>query len=180
MSQKITVELVKSLLNYCPMNGTFHWKERTSEHIKKPSSLKSWNTRYAGQPITTIDGKGYLHCTIFGKQYRAHRLAWLIVHGHWPDFIDHKDGNRLNNRLDNLANVTVQQNHMNLSIARNNTSGVTGVYFNAKNKRWCAQMKFNGKTYHLGSATEKSEAIALRKAEEERLGFSKRHGAKKC
>lgn len=172
----ISVDVARSLIRYEHDTGKMFWKTRNSQHIKKPCSLKSWNTRYAETEITTLDNKGYLFCSIYGKQYRAHRLAWLIFYGEWPNFIDHKDGIRTNNRIDNLASVTVQQNHMNLSIASNNTSGVTGVYFNKKRGIWCAQMKFNGITYHLGSSRDKEEAIAMRLAEQEKLGFSKRHG----
>lgn len=176
MIHPITAEQAKELVEYNPSNGKMYWKPRTEKHIKKPCSLKSWNTRYSGKEIKTVDGKGYIHCLIFGKFYRTHRLAWLISYGHWPDFIDHKDGDRANNRLENLASVTIQQNHMNLRLSSKNTSGVTGVYFNKKTSKWCAQMKFNGETYHLGSSEDKDVAIAMRKAEELRLGFSKRHG----
>jgi hypothetical protein len=180
ITHPINAELARELISYDKDTGNLYWKPRTEKHIKKSCSLKSWNSRYAGSQITTIDTKGYYFCSIYGKQYRAHRLAWLIHYGEWPKFIDHKDGVRVNNKLENLADVTAQQNHMNLSIASNNTSGVTGVYFNKNSGIWCAQMKFNGKTYHLGSSKNKSDVVAIRKAEEERLGFSKRHGELKC
>ncbi len=69
---------------------------------------------------------------------------------------------------------------MNQKINSQNTSGVCGVYFNKKSKIWCAQMKFNSKTYHLGSSKNFEDAVKLRKAEEKRLGFSERHGVVQC
>jgi len=124
-----------------------------------------------------IDGKGYNSVFIMGEQYRVHRLIWLLVYGHFPKIIDHINGDKLDNRLENLKEVTQQENLMNQRRSSKNTSGVTGVYFNKKRGLWCAQMKFNGETYHLGSSKNKEEVIEMRKKEEQRLGFSRRHGS---
>tara|TARA_R110002050_G_C8731511_1_gene497280 strand:- start:19 stop:570 length:552 start_codon:yes stop_codon:yes gene_type:complete len=174
----ITQKVAKELIFYNDKTGVAIWKKRTSEHIKKHSSLKSWNTRHAGNEIKTVDGKGYLKATIIGKQYILHRLIWLIHYGSYPNVIDHINGIRTDNRISNLENTTSQGNHMNQRISSKNTSGVCGVYKNKSSNRWCAQMKFNGKTYHLGSSKIFDEAVKLRKDEEKRLGFSERHGEK--
>jgi len=173
----ITQKTAKEILFYDSVSGRLYWKKRTEKHIKNKGSLKSWNTRYAGKPIKTKDGKGYLHFCFQGKFYRAHRIAWLIHNGTIPNIIDHINGVRTDNRIINLKNTTHQGNHLNQKINSKNTSGVCGVYLNKKSNLWCAQIKFNGKTYHLGSSKIFEEAVKLRKEEENKLGFCKRHGA---
>lgn len=154
------------------------WKPRTEKHIKNKVALKSWNTRYAGTTLCSIDGKGYPFASIMGKQYRIHRLAWVYAYGLEPNIIDHINGVRTDNRLCNLRNTTHQGNHLNQKRNSTNTSGVAGVYFMKAKKLWCAQMKFNGKTYHLGSSKSFFEAVCLRKSEERKLGFSHDHGVR--
>lgn len=164
------------ILDYDCETGELRWKMRTEKHIQRPSSLKSWNTRYAGKLIKTIDGKGYLHFSFGGKFYRAHRIAWLIHTGEIPNIIDHINGDRQDNRISNLQNTTMQGNHLNQRMNSKNTSGVTGVYMNKRSGSWCAQMKFNGHTYHLGSSKSLFDVACMRKSEEVRLGFNINHG----
>lgn len=175
----ISYNTAKELLSYNEVTGDLYWLPRTEKYIKKESSLKSWNTKYSNKKISVVDGKGYLQVSIFGKTYRAHRLCWLIYYGQYPLIIDHLNGDRVDNRIVNLVSVTNQQNHLNQKINSKNTSGVCGVYYNKKNSFWCSQMKFNGKTYHLGSSKNFFEAICLRKSEENKLGFSDRHGTRR-
>tara|TARA_R100000541_G_scaffold34564_1_gene42964 strand:- start:1864 stop:2406 length:543 start_codon:yes stop_codon:yes gene_type:complete len=170
---------LKELVTYNPETGKMFWKARTAKHINSSSALKSFNTRYAGNEIKTIDGKGYYHGSFGGKFLRVHRLAWLYVYGEMPKTIDHINGDRTDNRIVNLKSVTNQENHLNQRLNSTNTSGVAGVYLNKKSNRWCAQMKFNGKTYHLGSSKSFFETVCLRKSEERRLGFSLNHGVRK-
>ena len=169
-------QLIKTLFHYTPETGDLVWRDRDVSFFKSKHSCDSWNTRYAGKKVKTLDGKGYLCTTVLGKRYTAHRLIWLYIHGEWPNVIDHINGVKTDNRLSNIRNVNSQVNHMNMRKSSKNTSGVTGVYLNKKKGLWCAQMKFNGKTYHLGSSKNKDEAIKMRKDEEKRLGFSNRHG----
>tara|TARA_R110002124_G_scaffold215107_1_gene381033 strand:+ start:123 stop:656 length:534 start_codon:yes stop_codon:yes gene_type:complete len=171
-------DTVKLLTEYNPATGKMYWREKDENFIKKESSRKSWNTRYAGKELKTVDGKGYYHCSNNGKFHRVHRLAWLYMYGETPNIIDHINGNRTDNRIENLREVTSQENHMNQKINSKNTSGVTGVYRNNRLNNWCAQMKFNGKTYHLGSSKNLFDAVCFRKSEQNRLGFSLRHGVK--
>ena len=169
-------DFVRKIIRYEPETGKVFWKKRTVDLFKSDWSCRSWNTKYAEKEIMNIDGKGYNSAFILGKQYRIHRLIWLHCYGVYPKIIDHINGDRLDNRLKNLREVTSQENHMNMRVSSKNTSGVTGVYYSKKRNLWCAQMKFDGKTYHLGSSKDKEKAIALRKKEELRLGFSERHG----
>lgn len=63
---------------------------------------------------------------------------------------DHINGNKLDNRKENLRNVTHSQNQMHNRIPKNNTSGVKGVTWDKVNKKWQAQIKLNQKVHHLG------------------------------
>lgn len=172
-------KLIEQLIRYETDTGKCFWKKRDVSLFKSNWSCRSWNTKYAGKEIMNVDGKGYNSVFIMGKQYRVHRLIWLLVYGYFPKIIDHINGNRLDNRLKNLMEVTHQENLMNQRRSSKNTSGVTGVYLNKKRGVWCAQMKFNGITYHLGSSKNKEDVIEMRKKEERRLGFSRRHGSAK-
>jgi len=90
-----------------------------------------------------------------------------------------ENGNRSDNRIENLRKVTTQENRKNAALYTNNTSGVTGVYFNRRLNKWCAQIKHNGKTHHLGSFKKFEKAVEARKIEENKLGFHKNHGKRK-
>ena len=124
---------------------------------------------------------GYRRIKINGVQYRMHRLVWLYHFGEWPvDEIDHINGERLDNRIDNLRVVTNQENCKNQKLPRNNKSGVTGVHFNKHHQKWQAQIKGDGKLKHLGSFANFEDAVAARKAAEILYGFHENHGRKRC
>lgn len=76
--------------------------------------------------------------------------------------VDHIDNDRKNNIVTNLRWVTNGENMMNISKPKNNTSGVKGVMYSKKDKRWIAQIKINGKSKHLGSFINKEDAIKAR------------------
>lgn len=86
------------------------------------------NTRKVGEELGYQDGRGYIHVSLFGKKYKAHRLAWLYVHGVWPSsMLDHIDGVRTNNSIVNLRECNESQNCANRKIAKS-ASGYKGVY----------------------------------------------------
>ena len=76
---------------------------------------------------------------------------------------DHINHNRADNNLLNLRYATHQENSRNMSLKTSNTSGVIGVYFNKKRKKYHAQIRLNGKTTHIGYYKTLSEAKARRK-----------------
>lgn len=118
-----------------------------------------------------IDGKGYFQCIQRGghKDNVVHILLHrFLVNAPDDKIVDHKDGNKHNNRKENLRITTLSENGMNKVIQSNNTSGTTGVYWNAKRKNWCAQIKKDKHTQHLGSFKNKEDAIKARKGAEEK------------
>lgn len=99
------------------------------------------------------------------KQIRFHRLILDVASDAEVDHINH----RLNdNRKSQLRIVSGTQNNMNRSLQSNNTSGATGVYWNNKTARWCAEIILHKKKIYLGVFQDLDSAIAARKTAEEK------------
>lgn len=105
---------------------------------------------YWKKPTGTLDGGGYMQTGIKGKYCKNHRIIFMMHHGYVPDFIDHIDGNPLNNRIENLRAVTESQNQYNRSFQRNNKTGIKGVSWDKSQKRWKARIGIDGKDILLG------------------------------
>lgn len=120
---------------------------------------------------------GYLEMIVGGKKYQAHRVAWLLHYGKWPDgFIDHANGIRTDNRIVNISDVSRRQNQMNTKMNSKNTSGVVGVVWRGKPQRWEASITVKGKKIHIGNFADIADASAARKAAEREHGFHPNHG----
>ena len=114
-----------------------------------------------GDVVGSKDSKGYLHVNICGRFYRVHRIVFFMHYGYEPEIhIDHVDGDRLNNRPENLRPATDQQNAGNMGPPRHNTSGYKGVYRHSRGRKWCAQLKRSGDTVYLGWFDTPEEAYA--------------------
>ena len=161
----LTQERLKEILSYNPETGEF---------IHLLSRGKGKKGRVAGSVHPT---KEYRYIRIEGKNYFSHRLAWFYVYGEWPqDQIDHIDGNRLNNRIENLRDVTNAENRRNTKRQSNNTSGVTGVRRRKNHRKWEARIKVNRRCIHLGYFNDMETARRVRKEAEKRYGFHENHG----
>lgn len=118
--------------------------------------------RTIGKEAGTITQYGYRIITIDRLIFAAHRLAWFYCFQEWPEgLIDHIDGNKLNNKLDNLREANQSQNLQNAKLQSNNTSGYRGVRFDENCGRFSARITLNNITKHLGlfnTAEEASEA----------------------
>lgn len=110
----------------------------------------------------SIDTKGYLILKIKGKQFKAHRLAWFLYYGEFPDkVIDHINRNRLDNRISNLRNVSQGTNVNNTTRTINKNTGVVGVYYDrTKGLKKNFATGYNGKTYRFKCL---EEAVEFRK-----------------
>jgi hypothetical protein len=113
----------------------------------------------------TLTSHGYLECKVKQKLIRLHRFITNATQG---TDVDHKDGNKLDNRKNNLRVCTHQQNCCNIKGYSHNTSGVTGVYYDKVNDKWCAKIKVNDKNIWLGRHKTFNEAVKVRKEAEER------------
>lgn len=133
----VTAERLHELLDYDLLTGTFTWR------VAHRGTAKAGAV--AGSP-----GAGYVCIRIDGRRYLAHRLAWLYVHGGWPDTqVDHINGDPTDNRLANLRMATPAQNQQNQRRARaDNKCGLLGV--SLCRGRWQAEIRLNGKGIYLG------------------------------
>ena len=112
-----------------------------------------------------IDKYGYVATSINRKIIKMHRLIMNTKEGVEIDHIFHKTND---NRKSKLREVTHSQNNMNRGIRSDNTSGVTGVYFDKVNNKWWAEIGVNGKKINLGRYINKQDAINARKEAENR------------
>ncbi len=128
----ITQKRLRELFHYDPETGIFTRKvtRRRGAIGAEPGTIKK------GRRVIKIDD----------REYFAHRLAWLYIHGVFPaKVIDHRDGNPLNNRLSNLRDVPQCGNAQNLRHPnKNNKSGFLGVSPVGKAGKFAAQIKPSG------------------------------------
>lgn len=102
---------------------------------------------------------GYKAVTVDGVHYLAHRLAWLYVHGRWPaEMVDHVNGDRGDNRLSNLREAKVWQNSANSSSRSTSGTGIKGVSYVARKKKYTARVMVQSHLYNLGYFSTKEEA----------------------
>lgn len=136
----LSPEYVRGLFSYDGETGYLHWNKDMSTRAKK------------GMVSGCVERSGYRTVRIEGVSYQSHRLVWLHVNGIWPDgFIDHMDGDRGNNKIENLRDATRSMNSQNIHAAlkNNKTSGLLGV--STQREKWKAQIYFDGKKRYLGT-----------------------------
>jgi hypothetical protein len=102
--------------------------------------------RKVGDAIGCINGTGYRRVGMHGRYYTEHSLVFLMFHGYVPSEIDHINGDRADNRIENLRAVTRSENQCNRGVLANNTSGYAGVSWHKKSKAWVVRVMKNGKT----------------------------------
>lgn len=123
------------------------------------------------------DDPPYLGAKFDGKLYLLHRLAWLYVHGEMPGIIDHRDGDRFNNRISNLRVASSSQNACNSRKKANNTSGVKGVSWIKSKSVWEVGLIYEGKRVHRKYFKDFDEACKdIREARERYHGEFANHG----
>jgi hypothetical protein len=124
-----------------------------------------------------VNDRGYTAINIGKQCIGAHRLIWMMHHGFMPKLIDHIDGNRSNNRIENLREADRNENSHNKSIHRNNTSGCKGVTWHKKSGKWLAQIVCRGKHHYLGVYESIDQANnVVRKARDMLHGAFANHG----
>lgn len=144
----LKAERAKELLDYNPKTGAFRWRIDLCNGKIKEGSL-------AGST-----SKGYRQIRVEGKIYRAHRLAWLITYGRWPGKeLDHVNGIKDDNRIENLREVTHQENLQNLNLVDGKgSSRYIGVSWHKGNRKWRSSIAINGRTKCIGYFDDESKA----------------------
>lgn len=133
----LTAESVRKILHYEESTGVFTW--RTTSGPRKAGTV-------AGGAAL-----GYWAIGVGRRRYQAHRLAWLYVYGVWPQVeVDHINRDRFDNRIENLRLASRRQNGANLSLSCRNTSGVKGVTWDKRSRKWLASIMVDRKRKHVG------------------------------
>ena len=160
----LTYELANEYFDYDPETGLIRWK-KDKGHVK------------AGSVTGCIDSNGYRLIGFNGKRYHAHRIAYLLMEKEWPQHeIDHKCGNKADNRWSEIRPATRSENCKNRSLRKDNTSGMMGVTLHKPSKKWQVSIKYGKKQIYLGYYKDKNEAIKIRKQAEILYGYHENHG----
>lgn len=146
----MNIEELKEYFKYDESSGKLFWKKRPSNRV------------IVGSEVGNYNDQGYKVCRFQGRAIRVHRIIWAINKGENPnEFIDHVNGIKDDNRLENLRLVTNAQNLQNMKKAK-------GYTFHKKNNKWTAQISVNKQHKYLGSFDTEQEAhYAYLKAKEE-------------
>jgi hypothetical protein len=147
--EELTQEYLKNHLDYDTKTGIFTW---------------TCSQRLKGKVAGTLHHLGYIHIIINSKIYMAHRLAWFYVYGDWPKYeIDHINGIKTDNKIENLRDVTKRENQLNRKCHRNGV--LQGASCDKRTKRWQAKIRIDGKKTHIGMFDTQQEAhLAFMKA----------------
>lgn len=132
---------LREYLQYDAQTDGFVWLKRFGNSRVKVGNSAGWLDKV----------KGYVRIMVTGKKYLAHRLWWSLTHGTWPKSqIDHINGERSNNRLDYLRDVSSQENsHNRQKLSSKNTSGYYGICWDAQTQKWRAAIVLNIKKMYL-------------------------------
>ena len=183
MTTTPTAEELRSVLEYDALTGILLWKQRTPSHYigyKYPPEwmANNYNSRFAGnEAFKSVDRYGYKYGTVLGKKHKAHRVCYAIYHGMWPKGqIDHLNGVRDDNRIENLRDVSLEENSRNHKLRSTNSSGRIGVTLHKGSGMWRATIGYNGTKLNLGEFKNFEDAVSVRHDAELRLEYHANHG----
>lgn len=163
----LTQEYLNDYFDYDQITGIVRYKKSNTNAVRVGN--------IAGCKQTSKN-KSYYRINIQGSFYLLHRIIWMMLHGNFPNTIDHINGNGLDNRLSNIRDVSHRINMRNSKLRIDNTSTVVGVYFSKNRKKWEAKIGVDYKLINIGSYSEFFDAICARKSAEIKYGFHRNHG----
>ena len=165
--------LLMKLVKYDPDNGDFVRVAKLSFQHKIIKCVE-----FRPKSITPY---GYLQINILGRPYPIHRLIFLYMKGRLPKRdVDHKNGNRLDNRWCNLREVSRGTNLKNIGLRTTNTTGHIGVHLRKDTNKYHSYINHRGKKHSLGDYETFAAAVKARRAAEIKFGFHRNHGRRKA
>ena len=114
-----------------------------------------------GSEAGTVNKRGYVQIKILNKRYYAHRLIFFMFNDYFPEEVDHIDGNKTNNNIENLRGVTKSQNAWNTKQKKDNTSGSKNVCYDKRTNSWLVSFQVNKIKKYYGRFLDKNEAIMI-------------------
>lgn len=155
-------EVLRQLLRYEPDTGRLFWLPRPREMFATQRSFSAWHSNFCGkEALTATHKQGYRFGSVLCTPYLAHRIAWAIYHGEWPeDQIDHANCDKQDNRISNLRQANHFENMRNVRLKRSNRIGLKGVSHHPETGRWRARIHTNRRQLSLGLFDTPEEAHA--------------------
>lgn len=156
LASGLTQAMILRALKYDPETGDFTWLE-----------LLPNSRRQIGQKAGRRHWTGYIYIKLGGVEFAAHRLAWIMMTGDWPEHdLDHIDRNRANNRWANLRAATRRQNLMNTPVREGNKTGVKGVWPGPVKGVWFASINAEVNKPTVMKFASRKAAISWRREQE--------------
>lgn len=159
-------EVLRDFFEYNGETGDLIWRARPREYFANSRACSVWNARYSGSVSGSMGPIGYRQLALNNDTFLAHRVVWKFHHGYCPEFIDHVNGIRNDNRIENLRPATHQENSRNSKIRADNSSGIVGVVWDKRDQRWVARIVISGRNLALGSFVDIDAAAAARQSAE--------------
>ena len=148
------IEVIKHHFHIDVERGVLHWKVAPRTHPRLAGVE-------AGGARRNHNGKFYWVIRLRGRAYKRGRLIFLIAHGRWPEpCVDHRNGNSLDDRLDNLREATVTENAWNHKGRKKRLQLPMGVRVIGSG-RFQARLAYRGTMLHLGAFDTPNEAHAI-------------------
>ena len=137
----ISITMLRRMFSYDSVSGLIHWKRSHKNGVA------------AGDVAGRVDlSTGYVRLTFRRQTYKAHRVIWALVYAEWPTTdIDHINGDRADNKLENLRLASRTENIRSMKKRKNSACGLKGVTpYKKQSDKFVAQIRVNGKQQNLG------------------------------
>lgn len=145
---------LKELVDY-QSGGLLIWRKRS----ELSRTDKTFNTKFSGNKVGSVAKTGYLETRIKGTAWLVHRLVFLFHHNYLPDNVDHINGIKTDNRIENLRSCTVAQNMHNAKGKSSKTNDLPKGVFYDRRGRYRVQISYNKKIYWGGYHSDIDEAV---------------------
>ena len=158
---KFSVEFARECFEY--RDGVLYWRDRPAHHFKRSADHETFIKRSAGKPAGRQERKGYVTIKLrvngIGVCVTAHRIIWAMHYGKWPTYtIDHINRNRLDNRIENMRDVSMSVNLCNRG--NPNGTGIPGVL--RAGTKFLAKLRVGDNYIHLGTFEDTDTALQAR------------------